>query len=119
MSQRVTHVLSLTAVGALMTHSSYLHQLPNSTVHLTDRVINTLDDYSQQMANNWTIARNALLLFQQYQKRFYDLKHSHDEFYVGHEVFLSTQRQNDYGKIRYASDRDSAKFEPSKIPWSV
>jgi len=64
------------------------------------------------MVNNWTIARNALLLSQQYQKRFYDLRHSHDEFYVGDEVFLSTQRQNDYGKIKYASDSDNSKFEP-------
>ena len=78
----------------------------------SDRVINTLDDYLQQMVNNWTIARNALLLSQQYQKRFYDLRHSHDEFYVGDEVFLSTQRQNDYGKIKYASDSDNSKFEP-------
>ena len=79
-----------------------------------DRVINSLDDYLQQMSKLWQIARNALLLAQTNQKHYHDLKHRHDEFFVGDMVFLSTLRQFEYGKIVYASKNQegSPKFEP-------
>ena len=79
-----------------------------------ERVINSLDDYLQQMSKLWQIARNALLLAQANQKIYHDSKHRHDEFYVGDEVFMSTLRQHEYGKIMYASHNPAAisKFEP-------
>ena len=79
-----------------------------------DRVVNSLDDFLQQMSKLWQIARNALLLAQTNQKFYHDSKHRHDEFFVGDEVFLSTLRQYDYGQIMYASQQPAAssKFEP-------
>ena len=69
----------------------------------SDRVINSLDDYLQQMTKLWCVARNALLLAQSAQKNAHDDKHRHEEFFVGDEVFLSTQRNHDYGRILYTS----------------
>ena len=45
----------------------------------SNRIINTLDDFLQQMMRMWDIARNALLLAQQNQKHYYDKHHRHDE----------------------------------------
>ena len=44
-----------------------------------NRVINTLDDFLQQMHLMWDSARNALLLAQQNQKVAYDLRRRHDQ----------------------------------------
>ena len=82
----------------------------------SNRVINSLDDYLHQMSKLWETARKALQVAQQNMKYYYDLNRRHDEFFVGDEVFLSTQRQYDYGQIHYASqnlsDPSSTKFEP-------
>jgi hypothetical protein len=78
----------------------------------SNRIINSLDDFLQQMVRLWDTARNALLLSQHNQKYAYDLRHRHEEFFIGDYVFLSTQRNYDYGKIHYASKTDSPKFEP-------
>eukprot|EP00959_Pyramimonas_sp_CCMP1952_P025717 540205-Pyramimonas_sp.AAC.1 len=68
------------------------------------------------MTKFWRVARNALLLAQSYQKSSHDANHRHEEFFVGDEVFLSTQRQHDYGRIMYASQQLQpsvvVKFEP-------
>ena len=58
----------------------------------TNRIINSLDDFLQQMVRLWDSARNALLLAQQYQKQYYDQRHRHEEFFIGDSVFLSTLR---------------------------
>ena len=81
-----------------------------------NRLINTVDDFLQQMSRTWDTARNALLLAQTNQKRAYDTHHRHDEFYVGDYVYMSTKRHYDYGKIQYSSQAanlaDSEKFQP-------
>ena len=82
----------------------------------SDRVINSLDDYLQQMTKLWHVARNALLLAQSAQKNSHDGNHRHEEFFIGDEVFLSTQRHHDYGRILYNSKQlqpaVANKFEP-------
>ena len=78
----------------------------------SNRVINSLDDYLHQMTNLWASAREALKIAQHNKKLDYDAKHIHAEFKVGEQVYLSTQRQGDYGQIRYASQSQSSKFEP-------
>ena len=80
----------------------------------SNRVINTLEDFLQQMTILWDRARNALLITQENQKKFYDTKHRQEEFFVGDEVFLSTLRDYDYGQLKYASQETGStpKFEP-------
>ena len=65
------------------------------------------------------MARNALLLSQEYQKRDYDARHRHEEYKVGDSVYLSTQRYSDYGQIRYPS-RGVRKLEPRYLgPYKI
>eukprot|EP00959_Pyramimonas_sp_CCMP1952_P216975 4537716-Pyramimonas_sp.AAC.1 len=68
------------------------------------------------MTKLWCVARNALLLAQSAQKDVHDDNHRHEEFFVGDEVFLSTQRHHDYGRILYTSKQlqpaVANKFEP-------
>ena len=78
------------------------------------RVINSLDDFLNQMRISWDTARRALQLAQENQKLDYDSKRKYDEFKVGDMVFMSSQRLRDGVMIQWGSKSENMvnKFQP-------
>ena len=86
------------------------------------KVINSLEDFLEQMKVTWGSARRALELAQQNQKLDYDHKRRYDEFKVGDKVYMSSQRLQDGTMIQWGSKAESMvnKFQPRYLgPFSI
>ena len=81
------------------------------------RVINTLEDFLNQMRDSWESAITALIIAQDNQKSDYDSKRRYDEFRVGDTVYMSSQRLRDGTMIQWGSkSQDMAdKFQPKYL----
>jgi hypothetical protein len=78
----------------------------------SNKILDTLDDFLISMNERWICARDALQMAYESDKLHYDKAHRFEEFEVGEEVFLTTQRLMKFGKVHYASQYPSSKFEP-------